>query len=55
MRRIGSIWHVTAAAVVLESLFQVCRCFIVFLTKDFLDFELPDLGLVAVHKGIWQC
>lgn len=55
MKRGSNIWHIIAAAVVSQSVFQVCMCFIIFLTKAFLDFELPDLRLVVVHKGIWQC
>lgn len=55
MKHGSNIWHIIAAAVVSQSVFQVCMCFIIFLTKAFLDFELPDLRLVVVHKGIWQC
>lgn len=54
MKRSRNTRHTIAAAVVLESVFRVCRSFVIFLTKAVLDFELAGLCLVVVHQGIGQ-
>lgn len=50
MKHRSNVWHIIATASVSEPFSFVC--FIIFLTKAFLDFELLVLCLVVVHKGI---